>query len=135
MLTQLRFRLKNEVLHLPLAKDFRVPLYPNSILLIPLSTNRFYTHEIVPPMLPITRFPTRLGYVVRCSKTKAVFRDGATFIQREGKEDVKLEKPTREEFHELKKLYQEENLTAKKIEYKDIYFSLNEGDYKRPWVE
>lgn len=135
VLTKLRFSLKDEVRHLPLAKDFRVPLYPNSVLFIPLSTNRFYTHEIAPPQLPPNRFPTRLGYVVRCSKTKAVFRDGATFIQGEGKADVKLEKPTQEDVHELKRLYQKENLSAEKVEYGDVYFSLNDGDYQRPLVE
>ena len=135
VLTQLGFRLKDEVRHLPLAKDFRVPLYPNSVLLIPLSTNRFYTHEILPPKLPPDRFPTRLGYVVRCSKTKAVFRDEATFIQQDGKEDVKLGKPTHEDIHELKTLYQKENVSVEKVEYGDVYFSLNNGDYLRPLVE
>ncbi|KAF3915751.1 hypothetical protein ABW20_dc0102138 [Dactylellina cionopaga] len=135
VLTQLRFKIKSEADHLPLAKDFRVTLYPNSILLIPLSTNRLYTHETVPPMLPVGRFPTRLGYVVRCSKTKAVFKDDTTFIQREGKEEVKLEQPTRTDFHELKELYRKENMTTEKIEYKEVYFSFNEGDYKRPLVE
>ena len=81
VLTQLRFKLKNDVSHLPLQTDFRVALYPSSVLLIPLSTNRLYTHEIVPPTLPVGRFPTRLGYVVRCSKTKAFFKDSTTFIQ------------------------------------------------------
>jgi hypothetical protein len=135
VLTKLRFQLKHDVHHLPLTKDFRVTLYPNSILLIPLSTNRLYTHEIVPPTLPVGRFPTRLGYVVRCSKTKAVFRDGATYIRRQGEADVKLEEPAPGDVGKLKKLYQEENVTADKIEYGDIYFSLNEGDYKRPLVQ
>ena len=135
VLTQLRFELKNDVHHLPLKKDFRVTLYPNSVLLIPLSTNRLYTHEIVPPTLPVGRFPTRLGYVVRCSKTKAVFRDGATFIRREGEADVRLVKPVQADVNELKRLYQMENVTADMVEYGDVYFSLNEGDYKRPLVE
>ncbi|EPS45652.1 hypothetical protein H072_346 [Dactylellina haptotyla CBS 200.50] len=132
VLTQLRFKLKPEVHDLPLTKDFRVTLYPNSILLISLATNRLYTHEIVPPTLPVGKFPTRLGYVVRCSKTKAVHRGGATFIQREGKEDLKLEKATPGGIGELKRLYQQENMTAEKIEYKEFLFSLNEGDYTRP---
>lgn len=115
VLTQLRFKLKDEVQHLPLAKDFRVTLYPNSVLLIPLSTNRLYTHEIVPPVLPVGKFPTRLGYVARCSKTKAVHRDGATFLLQEGGEGVRLERPTQAESDELKLLYQKENLTAEKV--------------------
>lgn len=135
VLTRLRFKLKNDVHHLPLTKDFSVTLYPNSVLLIPLSTNRLYTHEIAPPTLPVGRFPTRLGYVVRCSKTNAVFRDGATFIRRQGEADVKLERPVQAGINELKRLYQVENATADMVEYKDVYFSLNEGDYKRPLVE
>ena len=135
VLTQLRFRLKDSVEHLALNKDFRVPLYPNSILLIPLSTNRLYTHETVPPTPPVGRFPTRLGYVVRCSKTKAVFRDGATFVEREGEENVQLKRPTKEEFAELKRLYREENMSARMMSYPDIWFSMNDGDFQRPRVE
>ena len=135
VLTHLRFRLKGEARHLSLEPDFSVPLYPNSVLLIPLSTNRYWTHETCPPSLPVGKFPTRMGYVVRCSKTRAVFKDGAIFIQRDGKEDVKLEEPTKENVNELKRLYQAENATTNHIEYKDIFFSLNEGDYRRPIVE
>lgn len=136
VLTQLRFRLKPDARsrHPDLAPDFRVTLYPNSVLLIPLSTNRLYTHEIVPPTLPVGRFPTRLGYVVRCSKTRAVFKDDAVFIQRDGK-DVKLVPPKEGEIDELKGLYQKENVSADRIEYRDFDFSLNEGDYLRPIVE
>ncbi|KAK6538642.1 hypothetical protein TWF694_010220 [Orbilia ellipsospora] len=139
VLTQLRFKLKPEVHDLPLEKDFRVTLYPNSIFLISLSTNRLYTHEIVPPTLPVGRFPTRLGYVVRCSKTKAVHKNDATFIlregAREGEEEAKLEEATPEGVNELKRLYQRENATVERIEYREFLFSLNEGDYKRPLVE
>ena len=138
VLTQLRFRLKSDASQLceasDLTPDFRVTLYPNSVLLIPLSTNRLYTHEIVPPTLPVGRFPTRLGYVVRCSKTKAVFKDGATFLQRGGKE-VKLVEPQEGELYELKGLYQQENISVDRVVYRDFDFSLNEGDYLRPVVE
>ena len=135
VLTQLRFKLKNDVQHLSLAKDFRVTLYPNSVLLIPLSTNRLYTHETVPPTLPVGRFPTRLGYVVRCSKTQAIFRDGATFVKSKDRADVKLAKPLQADVTEMKRLYQEENATADMVQYGDVYFSLNEGDYKRPLMK
>ncbi len=135
VLTKLKFKLKDEARHLPLVQEFSVPLYHNSVLLIPLSTNRYWTHETCPPSLPVGKFPTRLGYVIRCSNTSAVFRDGTTYIQREGKEDVKLEKPMQEDISGLKKLYQAENITINHIEYKDIFFSMNEGDYKRPIVE
>jgi hypothetical protein len=64
-----------------------------------------------------------------------VFRDGATFIRRQGEADVKLERPVQAGINELKRLYQVENATADMVEYKDVYFSLNEGDYKRPLVE
>ena len=50
MLTILRFILKKEVVNDKLAKNFDVVLYPNSVFIIPLSTNRLYTHEIVPSM-------------------------------------------------------------------------------------
>lgn len=134
VLTQLRFKLKDDVRDSILVKSFSVTLYQNSVLMIPLSTNRLYTHEIVPPTLPVGRFPTRLGYVVRCSKTEAVFRDGSAFIKRDGG-NVRLKEPTQEGRVELKKLYQMENTTSTRINYGAINFSLNEGDYMRPVVD
>jgi hypothetical protein len=138
VLTQLRFKLKPDAEAIypdPAAHDFCVTLYPDSVLLISLSTNRLYTHEIMPPTLPVGRFPTRLGYVVRCSKTKAVFRNGVTFIERPGGTEAKLVEPQKGEVEELKGLYLRENATAERIEYRDFNFSLNAGDYLRPLVD
>jgi hypothetical protein len=133
VLTRLRFRLKKTVVDDSLIEQFTVVLYPNSILMIPLSTNRLYTHEILPPSLNIDNIPTRLGYVIRCSDTEAVFKHGKTFILKGGKE-VELERPTWAGIVELKALYFQENTTDEVISYPDIDFSLNDGDYTEPTV-
>jgi hypothetical protein len=65
VLTHLRFRLKNMVEDETLTKHFDVILYPNSVFLMSLNTNRLYTHEIIPSTLPVDSIPTRL---VRWSK-------------------------------------------------------------------
>jgi len=127
VLTELHFKLKNT--NLSLTKEFSVRLYPNSVFLISLSTNRLYTHEIRPSILPNDKIPIRMGYVIRCSKTKAVFKNGETFI-----DHVKLEKPDIAGITNLKKLYLEENITDNVINYGKIYFSLNDGDYLEPII-
>jgi hypothetical protein len=45
---------------------------------------------------------------------------------------IKLEKPTEDDIKKLKELYADENLTDKVVEYNNIYFSLNDGDYTKP---
>lgn len=131
VLTRLRFRLKKEVRSTTLAKTFDVVLYPNSVFLMSLKTNRLYTHEIVPPNVPIYKIPTRMGYVIRCSNTKAVHRDGKTALI--GNEmDLDLEEPTEEGVTRLKDLYYKENTTIEMVEYTGFKFSLNSGDYKKP---
>jgi hypothetical protein len=45
-----------------------------------LEMNRLYTHEISPSHLPMDLIPLRLGYVIRCSKTKAIYKDNKTYI-------------------------------------------------------
>ena len=127
-LTKLKFRLKNKEKNPTLKEIFNITLYPNSVLLIPLSSNRLYTHEIIPSCLPIQKIPIRLGYVIRCSKQKAVHKNGETFIVY-GDELVKLEQPDNDGVAELKKLYYEENCTDNIINYKNFNFSLNNGDY------
>lgn len=130
VLTQLRFRLKKSVTDKTgLPEDFTVKLYPNSVFIIPLSTNRNYTHEILPPSLPVDKIPTRIGYVIRCSKTKAVHRDGNTYIK-----DGKLRYPSEQDRGELKELYFQENTTNSVVKYGDIFYSLNEGDYLQPSI-
>jgi hypothetical protein len=131
-LTRLRFRLKPPHEKYDLNEKFEVILHPGSVLIIPLLTNRLYTHEIVPSFLPINKIPTRLGYVVRSSKTKAVFKDGQTFIVEDNGDLTELRKPTGDDAKKLKDLYYEENMTDNEVDYGKIYFSLNEGDYKEP---
>lgn len=131
VLTRLRFRLKKEVRSTTLAKTFDVVLYPNSVFLMSLKTNRLYTHEIVPPNVPVGKIPTRMGYVIRCSNTEAVHRNGHTVIL--GNEaDLELEEPTEEEITRLIDLYYKENTTIEMVEYTGFKFSLNSGDYKKP---
>ena len=137
-LTRLRFRLKEAAQDGTagaLPTQFTVTLDPSSVLFMPLSTNRLYTHEIVPSELDPTRVPTRLGYVVRCSKTEAVHEDGRTFLAMGG-ERVPLEAPTSEGMSELRRVYAEENKTTAHIDYGDQFrFSMNEGDYRAPSYE
>jgi len=136
VLTSLKFRLKQEAKQLPenqsLPTQFNVLLYPNSVFVIPLLMNRLYTHEIVPSTLSIDKIPIRMGYVIRCSNTSAVHRDGNTYmIMKTGKE-VKLVEPTKEGVKELKEKYRKENLTIELVDYDGVDFSLNRGDYLRP---
>lgn len=129
-LTRLAFRLKAPTGDLP--AEFSITLYPGSVFLMPLSTNRLYTHEIRSSALDAARLPTRLGYVVRCSATEAVHKDGATFLENDGAL-TPLEPPTPEGMGELRGLYADENKTDAFIEYGDRFrFSMNEGDYRAP---
>lgn len=132
VLTKIRFRLKECVIDRQnLTESFTLTLYPGSLFLISLSTNRLYTHEIVPSTIGVDKLPTRLGYVIRCSHTEAIHKDGQTYIIRDGGL-IRLKKPTSEDRERLKSLYKEENTTDKIMEYGDIDYSLNEGDYKEP---
>jgi hypothetical protein len=137
-LTRLRFRHKEteETEERGTFPDqFTITLYPDSVFFMPLSTNRRYTHEIVPSELDAARLPTRLGYVVRCSKTEAVHEGGRTFLLQDGAR-VELEAPTPEGMIELRRLYAEENKTAALIDYGDGFrFSMNAGDYGAPVYE
>lgn len=127
VLTKLRFRLKKSVTDESLNKDFSITLHPNSVFIMSLTMNRIYTHEIVPSVLPIDRIPTRIGYVIRCSKTKAVYKNGCTYIN-----SKPLQKATEIDLKSLKDLYFRENTTTDIIEYGDVYFSMNDGDYFKP---
>jgi len=133
VLTTLRFELKKMVTNEKLKKKFDVVLYPNSVFIMSLDMNRLYTHAIAPSSLPVDKLPTRLGYIVRCSKTDAVFKDGQTYIVDDGKY-VKLEEQTDKGVKELKDLYFKENATDEMIHYGKFHFSLNSGDYLRPLV-
>jgi hypothetical protein len=72
-----------------------------------------------------------MGYVIRCSKTSAIFKDNQTYIN-DGDRLVKLEEPTQENIKDLKTMYSKENSSTEMIHYDKLYFSLNKGDYKRP---
>ena len=76
--------------------------------------------------------PTRLGYVVRCSKTEAFHSRGITFLQIHG-QPVPLEPPTEAGMHALRELYAIENRSDAFVDYGDRFrFSMNQGDYKAP---
>lgn len=143
-LTRLRFRRKDGVEEEEgagaLPSQLTITLYPNSVFFMPLSTNRLYVHEILPSERDAALLPTRLGYVVRCSKTEAVHEDGRTFLVSglvpglmAGGERAELEAPTPEGMRELRRLYAEENESHAHIDYGDQFrFSMNEGDYRAP---
>lgn len=130
-LTKLHFKLKNTVNDDTLEKEFGVILYPNSVFMIPLSTNRLYTHEIRPSMLNADMIPTRLGYVVRCSNLEARYVDNQVYI-RDNDGFIKLEKMAPEGQEELRDFYYEENKSEKMVTYGKIHFSMNTGDYEKP---
>jgi hypothetical protein len=132
-LTRLHFRLKEPVQNRAgLLPEFSVTLYPGSVFFMPLSTNRLYTHEIQASILNAEMLPTRLGYVVRCSKTEAVHTRGGTFLEIDG-ERVLMEPPTPEGMAALRELYAAENRSDAFVDYGHRFrFSMNEGDYKAP---
>ncbi|HAS39207.1 MAG TPA: hypothetical protein DCS93_01950 [Microscillaceae bacterium] len=130
-LTSLHFKLKGSVEDTSLVKEFSVTLYPNSVFFIPLSTNRLYTHAIRPSLLNVDRIPTRMGYVVRCSKTEALFIDDQAYIK-ENEELVRLEPMTHETLGDLRTSYFKENTTKDQVEYGKVHFSMNSGDYLKP---
>ena len=129
--TRLHFRLKKTVEDRSLEKEFTVTLYPNSAFLIPLSTNRLYTHEIRPSVLGVDQIPVRMGYVVRCSNVEAMHTNHQTYIKEDG-QYIKLEEMTPELREELRSSYYEENSTENRVEYGKVHFSMNSGDYEKP---
>ena len=134
VLTTLKFRLKKCVTDNTLIKEFEIKLYPGSVFLMPLSTNRLYTHEICPSVLNVEQIPTRMGYVIRCSKTEAVHKDGKTYIINTDNSLTELIEPCEDEIIRLKDLYYNENTTADIIQYDGFNFSLNKGDYLAPII-
>jgi hypothetical protein len=134
-LTKLNFQLKKTVEERPgctRAKQFSITLYPDSVFFMPLTTNRLYTHEIRAAALDAEILPTRMGYVVRCSKTEAIHKDGQTSLKMNSNL-VPLQPATPEGMADLRKLYAQENLTDEIIDYGDKFlFSMNQGDYNAP---
>lgn len=119
---------KSEESYVP---EFSVTLYPNSVFLIPLSTNRLYTHEVCASTLHVSDIPTRMGYVIRCSNTKAMFKDGKTYIMVDGT-PTEMKPITDEDRTDLRNKYYAENVYSKHVDYGTILYSMNEGDYKEP---
>ncbi len=113
---------------------FEVTLYPNSAFVIPLSTNRLYKHEICPSTLDIDQIPTRMGYVVRCSKTMAVHKNAKTYILDHENNEREMREMTCDEFSVLKILYFDENTSHEIITYPFFSSSMNQGDYLQPVV-
>ncbi|MGN7820474.1 hypothetical protein ACTJJB_10085 [Chitinophaga sp. 22536] len=129
--TKLHFKLKNTVNDDTLEKEFSVTLYPGSVFMIPLSTNRLYTHEIRPSMLNADMIPTRMGYVVRCSNLEAQHVNNQTYIKDKGS-FIPLEKMTAATQEDLRSAYREENQSEKIMAYGTVHFSMNAGDYEKP---
>jgi hypothetical protein len=130
-LTRLLFKLKKTVTDDTLVKEFSVTLYPNSVFLIPLSTNRLYTHEIRPSTLNVDKIPVRMGYVIRCSNLEAVYKEHKTFIKENGNL-IPLSEMNHENMEDLRDTYYEENVSEKNVNYGKVHFSMNAGDYKKP---
>lgn len=125
-LTKLRFVRKSD------GQITDVKLWPNSVLFIDLNTNRDFTHEIVPPHLNSTDIPTRLGYVARCSKQLARFKEQTEIFDAHQQEWCVLRRPTKEDIQWLKEQYLIENAQAVTPDYGLLKFSLNQGDYLKP---
>lgn len=124
------FRLKKCIKHLTdLPQVLRFTLHNHSLLVIPIRTNQLYTHEIVPSSLPISEIPIRMGYVIRCSKTVAIYNEEKKQVYIG---DKPLIQPTDEQIKELKILYSRENKEAQRVVYPDLNFSFNQGDYMKP---
>lgn len=135
VLTRLRFKLKSDVPNTSnqYVPQFDIVLYPNSVFIMSLMTNRIYTHEIIPSRLNVDKIPTRMGYVIRCSNTLGVFKDGKTYLNK-GNKLIKMEESDENKIVRLKDLYYRENVTSEKIIYTEFNFSLNKGDYLKPLV-
>ncbi|WP_240338692.1 hypothetical protein [Aquimarina sp. AD10] len=130
-LTKLLFKLKNTVNDDSLEREFSITLYPNSVFLIPLSTNRLYTHEIKPSVLNIDKIPVRMGYIIRCSNLEATFTNNQTYIKENG-DLIKLEQMNSKTMNNLRDSYYKENKSEKVVDYGKIHFSMNSGDYQKP---
>jgi hypothetical protein len=142
-LTRLRFHVKEDIdrlmmTTLGLPATFDIVLYPGSVFMMALDTNRLYTHEIVPPALPVERLPTRLGYVVRCSDQEAFFDSSSDQVLLIDKTDPSNTYPllplTDDKAKALRASYVKENQTSKWVDYGFVDVSFNQGDYLRPLI-
>lgn len=136
-LPRLRFALKDPEAHPDLAPHVDVTLYPNSLLVIPLATNRLYTHQIRPSPLGATQMdqmPTRLGYIMRCSECTGVHKNGCTYIADTKGVEHALATPTDESMADMKRQYLQENRTEDVMVYPEDFTSMNGGDFMEPLV-
>ncbi len=134
ILTRLHFKLKTNTNYKNYEKEFFVTLFPNSVLIIPLSTNRFYTHEIKSSLAPNQYLPLRMGYVVRCSNQKAIYSNEKCFVL-DNFEKTPLKKPTDDDLDLIRKLYLEENTTENYPDYSSVkHLSMNDGDFEQPKI-
>lgn len=134
VLTKLNFERKHDVdIELYPTKQFSISLYPGSVLAIPLSTNRLYTHEIKTPGLNPNILPTRLGYVMKSSKTNAIYDvlTNKTYIEDETGR-TEMHPITEEEMKYLRDMYFQENVNSQRVVYDNMYYSMNDGDYMIP---
>ena len=72
-----------------------------------------------------------MGYVIRCSNTVGIHKDGTTYINKHGKL-FRLEETSEENMKEIKELYLKENAITEMVYYDGFHFSLNKGDYMKP---
>ncbi len=129
--TKLHFMRKKDA-NPNLVPSFDIPLYNNSMFVIDLETNRNYTHEIVPSILPSETIPVRCGYVMRCSDVQGIHKNGQTYYEFSKGNFKQLEALTTQKARDLKEIYSKENTSADVVTYPDVNFSFNAGDYKRP---
>jgi hypothetical protein len=108
-----------------------ITLYPNSLFIFSLETNRLYTHKIIPGTGPA---PASLEYVIRCSNAKAVFKNHVTHIINENGTPAELQIPPTGEIKSLEEQYLHEATEHSVIKYDKVYFSLNAGDYEIPHI-
>eukprot|EP01138_Halocafeteria_seosinensis_P013283 gb/GECG01013566.1/.p1 GENE.gb/GECG01013566.1/~~gb/GECG01013566.1/.p1 ORF type:complete len:424 (+),score=45.57 gb/GECG01013566.1/:1-1272(+) len=136
VLTRLHFRLKDPETFPHLTRQFSVQLYPNSVFLIPLSTNRLYRHEIRPSSLDSEKIPVRIGYVIRssCRPAYYTYDEEQTYIskQSDGGHDIPLRAPTEEEMNTLREYYRKENVDTNPVAYPPFDWSFNFGDFMKP---
>jgi hypothetical protein len=137
VLTVLRFRRKHGVVPtdtMPMPEMFDVVMYPNSIFLMSLQTNRLYTHEIMPAQGEVDQLPTRMGYVVRCSKQLAFYhtQQDNTYLYVDQKPVLMSKNMPNDQFAQVKELYARENQTTEFIQYPIVKSSMNLGDFLEP---
>jgi hypothetical protein len=128
----LLFKPKADIPHL---KEQSVPLYPGSVFIMSLSSNRIYTHALVPAVGEVAHLPTRLGYVARCSNRSAKWQEDGTYVKYGDTWHQMLPTDSEEASEEasvVRNLYFQENTTMNFMNYGEWHSSFNKGDYMKP---